>query len=166
MRRAIHRRNEALLLGQRLGNDFSIVSSPVLRAVQTADAIAQGSGRPHTPIVTLESLVNFRIADADTYQNIKTRLGWAGLMLAWMDGSLAEGTLVPCHQVALSAIKSTLAAVSQSTSCRSVAVTHDFVVMALMASLRGVRATAVPYLGGIFVCVDEAQSFAHAECRS
>jgi hypothetical protein len=116
-------------------------------------------------VKTLESLVNFRIADTQTYDLVKSRLGWDGLMSAWMDGSLADGTLIPCHTVAFTAIRDVFAGASITGQPRIVAVTHDFVIMALSASLRGVRTTAVPYLAGVFVSLDDARSVVAMECN-
>ncbi|MBY0312061.1 MAG: glycosyltransferase [Phycisphaerales bacterium] len=157
--------SEASSLGQRLGQGIRMVSSPVLRAVQTAAAIATAVGIPSSEASTLDSLVKFRIADTQTYGIVKSRLGWGGLMSAWMDGSLPDGVLIPCHVVALNAIRDVLAVAGDSCQPRIVAVTHDFVIMALLASLRGVRTTAVPYLGGVFVNRDDARSLGAMECN-
>lgn len=147
---------EAVALGRRLGAGLQVFSSPVLRAVQTAAAIATATDSAHPDVRTLESLVNFRIADTNTYDQVKARLGWAGLMSCWMDGSIADGILIPCHGVAFAAIRDVRSVADVTVGSRVVAVTHDFVIMALLASLRGVRTTAVPYLGGVMVSFDEA----------
>jgi broad specificity phosphatase PhoE/glycosyltransferase involved in cell wall biosynthesis/SAM-dependent methyltransferase len=141
---------DAFALGQRLGKNLRVITSPVKRAVQTANAIVTAAGTHQEPQMT-DSLLNFRMADVDAYNAVKNRLGWAGLMEAWMDGSLAEGTLIPCHQVAFAALRGALSAGDSASPSRIVAVTHDFVIMALLATLRGQRITAVPYLGGVFV---------------
>jgi broad specificity phosphatase PhoE len=158
-------RSEAVALGRRLGHGIHIVSSPVLRAVQTAAAIASGVDNPHQGTKEFESLVKFRLADTQTYDRVKARLGWAGLMSAWMDGSLFDGILIPCHTVASTAVRDILAVTCVSSRPQVVAVTHDFVIMALLASLRGVRTTAVPYLGGVFVSAGDARSMAAEEYR-
>lgn len=150
-------RDAALRLGMALGGEVLIASSPVLRAVETAAAIAEAMGVSDAEVRQIDALVNFRIADTDTYELVKRRLGWAGLMTAWMDGSLDRNILIPCHDVARSAIDAALMAAEAAGRSRVVAVTHDFMIMALLASLRGVRVTAVPYLGGVFVSLDEAQ---------
>ena len=150
-------RDAALCVGKALGGEVLVASSPVLRAVETAAAIAEAAGLGQSDVRQIDALVNFRIADTDTYEAVKRRLGWAGLMTAWMDGSLDRGVLIPCHEVARSAIDAALTAAEAAGYSRVVAVTHDFMIMALLASLRGVRVTAVPYLGGVFVSLDEAQ---------
>lgn len=155
--------NEASALGRRLGCGLQITSSPVLRAVQTARAIAAAAGIPHSNVNALDSLVNFRIADAQAYDLVKSRLSWAGMMFAWMDGSLADGVLIPCHTVAFTAIRDVLEVARGSAQPRIVAVTHDFVIMALLAALRGVRTTSVPYLGGVFVSTEDACSVSALE---
>lgn len=147
----------ALRLGKALGSEVLVAASPVLRAAETAAAIAEAMGMDESEVRQTDALVNFRIADTDTYESVKRRMGWAGLMTAWMDGSLDTGILIPCHDVAKSAIDAALTAAEAAGRSRVVAVTHDFMIMALLASLRGVRVTAVPYLGGVFVSLDEAQ---------
>lgn len=156
-------RDTALRLGRVLGNGVLIASSPVRRAVETAAAIAEAVGVSKSEVRRIDALVNFRIADTDAYETVKRRLGWAGLMTAWMDGSLDRGILIPCHDFARLAIDAALAAGETAGRSRVVAVTHDFMIMALMASLRGVRVTAVPYLGGVFVGLDEAQTMRKPE---
>ena len=156
-------RGEAAALGRRLGDGIHLVASPVLRAVQTAGAIATAIAPAPGGVQTLDSLVNFRIADTATYDLVKSRLGWAGLMNAWMDGSLAPEILIPCHTVAFTAIRDTWASMRQSDATRTVAVTHDFIIMALMAAVRGVRVTAIPYLGGLFVSTEEACAVSNME---
>ena len=47
----------------------------------------------------------------------------------------------------------------RAIAVRIVALTHDFIVIALLAALRGERVTAVPYLGGVFVPRDEVARF-------
>ncbi|GIK54141.1 MAG: hypothetical protein BroJett014_31140 [Planctomycetota bacterium] len=157
---------EAESLGRRLGRGVAVMSSPVLRAVQTAEAVARGAGVDVQSPTRLDSLVDFRVADLDDYELVKDRLGWAGLMRAWMDGSLMPGILVPCDQVVQRAIRDVVAAADRTNARRMVAVTHDFVIMAFLASLRGVRTTAVPYLAGVFVPHDEAATWARGEVRS
>lgn len=157
---------EAEALGRRLGSGVALVSSPVLRAVQTAKAVARGASRDEQSLTVLDSLVDFRVADRDVYELVKARLGWAGLMEAWMDGSLMPGVLVPCDQLVLRAIRDVSASARRTNDRRVVAVTHDFFIMAFLASLRGVRTTAVPYLAGVFVPDDEIDAWTRGEVRS
>lgn len=154
---------EAESLGRRLGTGVAVMSSPVLRAVQTAEAVARGAGIDDQSLTRLDSLVDFRIADLDTYELVKARLGWAGLMRAWMDGSLLPGILVPCDQVVRRAIRDVALSAERAHTRRAVAVTHDFVIMAFLATLRGVRTTAVPYLAGVFVQHEEITSWTRGE---
>jgi broad specificity phosphatase PhoE len=157
---------EAEALGRRLGSGVAFVSSPVLRAVQTAKAVARGAGRDEQSLTVLDSLVDFRVADRDVYELVKARLGWAGLMEAWMDGSLMPGVLVPCDELVRRAIRDVSAVARRTSDRRVVAVTHDFFIMACLASLRGVRTTAVPYLAGVFVPDDEIDAWTRGEVRS
>lgn len=151
-------RLDAARLGKVIGSGALVLSSPVLRAVQTATAIAEGAGLASTDVPTLDALVHFRIADAETYESVKRRLGWSGMMLTWMDGSLAPGILIPCHEVVHAAITGAVTAGTAAGRARIIAVTHDFMIMALLACLRGARATSVPYLGGVFVELEEADA--------
>jgi broad specificity phosphatase PhoE/glycosyltransferase involved in cell wall biosynthesis/SAM-dependent methyltransferase len=157
---------EAESLGRRLGTGVHVMSSPVLRAVQTAEAVARGARVDDQSPSTLDSLVDFRIASLDTHELVKARLGWAGLMRAWMDGSLMPGILVPCDHVARRAIRDVALAAERAHTRRAVAVTHDFVIMAFLATLRGVRTTAVPYLAGVFVQHDEIALWIRGEVRA
>ena len=88
------------------------------------------------------------------------------LMEAWMDGSLAPGVIVPCDQLVRRAIRDVSAAARQMGARRVVAVTHDFFIMAILAALRGVRTTAVPFLAGAFVPYDEIDAWTREEVRS
>lgn len=151
-------RLEASQLGKVLGPGGLVVSSPVLRAVETAEAIAKASGIDCADLPEIGALVRFREADRGAYAAVKRRLGWAGLMMAWMDGSLPPGTLIPCHDVARSAISETLAAGMAAGRSRVIAVTHDFMIMALMASIGGTRTTSIPYLGGVLVELEDAHT--------
>ncbi|GIK18469.1 MAG: hypothetical protein AMXMBFR77_00450 [Phycisphaerales bacterium] len=156
-------RAEAESLGRRLGTGVAVMSSPVLRAVRTAAAVARGAGINEQSLTRLDSLVDFRIADLDTYELVKSRLGWSGLMRAWMDGSLMPEILAPCDHVVRRAIRDVALAAERANTRRAVAVTHDFVIMAFLATLRGVRTTAVPYLAGVFVEYDEIASWSRGE---
>ena len=152
-------RLDAARLGELIGAGALVVSSPLPRAVETADAITAGARLPMADVPTIDALVHFRIADDDTYMSVKRRLGWKGLMIAWMDGSLAPGILVPCHEVAHRAIVEARNAGAAAECSRVIAVTHDFMVMAILASIWGARATSVPYLGGVFVSLEEASTW-------
>jgi len=83
-----------------------------------------------------------------------------------MDGSLMPGVLMPCDQLVLRAIRDVSASACRTNDRRVVAVTHDFFIMACLASLRGVRTTAVPYLAGVFVPDDEIDAWTRGEVRS
>ncbi len=151
-------RGAALQLGKSIGRELTIVSSPVIRAVETAVALGLANDIRDPEIRRCDALVDFRVADIEVYDAVKRRLGWAGLMTAWMDGSLPKDILIPCHEVTKAAISGAVLTRELVGHTRVVAVTHDFLIMALLASLRGVRVTAVPYLGGVFVTPDEIQS--------
>lgn len=83
-----------------------------------------------------------------------------------MDGSLMPGILVPCDHVARRAIRDVALAAERAHTRRAVAVTHDFVIMAFLAMLRGVRTTAVQYLAGVFVQHDEIALWIRGEVRA
>ncbi len=155
-------RATAVSLGQACGRPLHVVSSPVPRSRETAEAILDGAGLASADLRTLDELVHFRIADDVLYEAVKGRLGWSGMMAAWLDGSLPPGILKPCHEVAAVAIS---AVRSVAEGDRVVAVTHDFLILAIMAALHGVRTKAVPYLAGVFVTREEAESFLDGEVR-
>jgi broad specificity phosphatase PhoE len=147
-------------LGQRVGQEARLASSPVPRALETAEAIASGAGLDPGSILQTPNLMRFLATGPEHYDEVKRRLGWTGLMASWMDGSLPHGVLVPCEQVARQALEAVLGA----PGTRGViAVTHDFLVMALLAALRGERPTSVPYLGGLLVSRKEAERFLGSE---
>jgi len=147
-------RVDAHKLGMVMRGCGDVVSSPVRRSVETAEAIAIGAGIASGQICCIDELAEFSLADKETYEAIKRRLGWAGMMAAWVDGSLPPGILMPCDEVAHRTLRAML---PTTGSPRLVAVTHDFLVIALLAALRGVRVTAVPYLSGLFVGEAEAR---------
>jgi broad specificity phosphatase PhoE/glycosyltransferase involved in cell wall biosynthesis len=160
MRLTENGRAAARVLGQHLGSDTGIASSPVPRARETAECLAEGAGGAPAPIRVMEQLVDFRVTDPETYESFKRRLGWAGLMMAWTDGSLPSGVLIPCDQVACAAVRGVL---GHSGCQRSIAVTHDFLIIALLATLYGVRQTAIPYLGGLFLSEAQADLLVNKE---
>lgn len=152
-------RDEAMALGRQFGSAVRLASSPVPRAVETAAALAEGAGIDAGSIVHLAELKLFLASGPEHYEDVKRRLGWTELMATWADGTLPGGVLQPCEVVARRAIEALLRACGPT---RVVAVTHDFVVIALLAALRGERVTAVPYLGGLFVSQQEAERFVGA----
>ncbi len=152
-------RDEARALGRQFGSAVRLASSPVPRAVETAAALAEGAGIEAGSIVHLAELKLFLASGPEHYEDVKRRLGWTELMATWADGALPGGVLQPCEVVARAAIEGLLRACGPT---RVVAVTHDFVVIALLAALRGERVTAVPYLGGLFVSLQEAERFVGA----
>jgi broad specificity phosphatase PhoE len=87
-------------------------------------------------------------------------------MEAWMDGSLMPGVLVPCDELVRRANRDVSAVARRTSDRRVVAVTHDFIIMAFLAPVRGVRITAVPCLGGVFVPYDEIDAWTRGEVRS
>jgi broad specificity phosphatase PhoE len=131
-----------------------LASSSVPRAIETASAVAEGAGIEPTAILEVPELKLFLASGPEHYEDVKRRLGWTELMATWADGSLPSGVLQPCEMIARQAIEALMRAFG---SDRVVAVTHDFVVIALLAALRGERVTAVPYLGGLFVSLKEAE---------
>jgi broad specificity phosphatase PhoE/glycosyltransferase involved in cell wall biosynthesis len=153
-------REMARELGQRVGQAARLVSSPVPRALETAESIAAGAGLDPGSILRTPNLMRFLATGTEHYNEVKRRLGWTGLMASWMDGSLPSGILVPCEQVARQALDAVLSA---PETRGVIAVTHDFLVMALLAALRGERPTLVPYLGGLLVSRKEAERFLGTE---
>jgi broad specificity phosphatase PhoE/glycosyltransferase involved in cell wall biosynthesis len=153
-------REMAADFGRCVGRSVQLVSSPVARAMESAEAIASGAGLDPAAIVQTPHLMQFLATGPEHYEEVKRRLGWTELMASWMDGSLPRGVLLPCEQVARHALKAVLGAPGTTGV---VAVTHDFLVMALLASLRGERPTSVPYLGGLLVSRQEAERFLGAE---
>lgn len=153
-------REMAREIGQRVGQAARLASSPVPRALETAESIAAGAGLDPGSILRTPQLMRFLATGPEHYDEVKRRLGWTGLMASWMDGSLPQGILVPCEQVARQALDAVLSA---PETRGVIAVTHDFLVMALLAALRGERPTSVPYLGGLLVSRKEAERFLGTE---
>jgi broad specificity phosphatase PhoE len=149
-------RDTAAELGRCAGPSVRLVCSTVPRAIETAEAIASGAGVDPAAILQTPHLMRFLATEPDHYEEVKRRLGWTELMASWMDGSLPRGVLVPCEQVSRHALEAVL---SSPGAHGVVAVTHDFLVMALLASLRGERPTSIPYLGGLLVSREEAERF-------
>lgn len=152
-----HGRAQAAALGRRLGPGLDLVSSPLLRAMETAHALASAAGGRASVVRGLPCLLEFIQADRSVYEAVKSRLSWAGLMHAWMDGSIDPGVLIPCADFAVNAVRE-VAAAGRPDGGRIVAVSHDFLIMASLATFRGVRTTAVPYLGGLFLSADEVRA--------
>ncbi|MBL8862835.1 MAG: glycosyltransferase [Planctomycetes bacterium] len=153
-------REMAAEFGRCVGRSVRLASSPVPRAMKTAEAIASGAGLDPAAIMQTPHLMQFRATGPEHYEEVKRRLGWTELMASWMDGSLPRGVLVPCEQVARQALASVLGDPGVSGL---VVVTHDFLVMALLSSLRGERPTSIPYLGGLLVSRQEAERFVGTE---
>ncbi|MBX3465028.1 MAG: histidine phosphatase family protein, partial [Planctomycetes bacterium] len=153
-------REMAVELGRRFERSFRLASSSVPRALQTAEAIAVGAGLDPAAILETPSLMRLQATGPEHYEEVKRRLGWTELMASWMDGSLPRGVLVPCEQVARQALEAVLGAPGEPGV---IAVTHDFLVMALLAALRGERPTSIPYLAGLLVSRREAERFLGTE---
>ncbi len=153
-------REMAAEFGRCVGRSVRLASSPVARALETAEAIASGAGLDPAAIVQTPHLMRFLATEPEHYEEVKRRLGWTELMASWMDGSLPRGVLVPCEEVTRQALASVLGAPGVPGI---VAVTHDFLVMALLSSLRGERPTSIPYLGGLLVSRQEAERFVGTE---
>lgn len=149
-------RDDAMALGRQFGPTVRLASSPIPRAVETATALADGAGIESGSIVQVDELKQFVASDPEQFEAVKRRLGWTELMATWADGALPDGVLQPCEAVARHAIGVLLRVCGP---VQVVAVTHDFVLIALLAALRGERVTAVPYLGGVFVNLQEAERF-------
>ena len=159
-------RRSSTALGARIGNGAVLATSPVPRAIETASCIAQVWGPANHPLEVCGSLDKSDILDHEACASIRKRLGWAGLLNAWLDGSLPRGILPPCAQVACNAL-SELAAVQNEHSCqRLLAMTHDSVISVLLEALRGERRLGIPYLGGILIEWQEITEFlaAQEEC--
>jgi broad specificity phosphatase PhoE/glycosyltransferase involved in cell wall biosynthesis len=153
-------REMARELGRRVGQAVRLASSPVPRALETAESIAAGAGLDPGSILRTPHLMRLLATGPEHYDLVKRRLGWTGLMASWMDGALPQGVLVPCEQVARQALEAVL---GEPGTRGVIAVTHDFLVMALLAALRGERSTSVPYLGGLLVSRTEAERFLGSE---
>lgn len=158
-------RASAAALGQAVGTPTQVFSSPILRSRETAEAIAEGAGLVPSEIRTLRELVHFRVADEALYESVKARLSWTGLMSEWTDGSLVPGILIPCHEFVATALAALRAGAGDPERGSIVAVTHDFMLIALLSVLQGVRITAVPYLGAVLVPWEIAHSFLNAEAK-
>ncbi|HMN97675.1 MAG TPA: glycosyltransferase [Phycisphaerales bacterium] len=151
-------RREATALGRRLGPGIHVVSSPDALAVQTAIAMTASCDRPGVPPPRIDALVDWRLAGRLSSAGLMSHLGWKELLQAWLDGSIAPGILIPCSDLASAALRGALGASPTADGQRVVAVTHDFVVLALLAALRGSRLTEVPYLAGVLVGPEEIRS--------
>jgi broad specificity phosphatase PhoE len=156
-------REAAMSIGRAVGTPIKVVSSPVLRSRETAEAIAEAAGLAPAAMPKIKELVHFRVADDVLYEAVKSRLGWSGLMATWLDGSLPPGILTPCHEVAAAAIAAVRGVTGDTERDRVVAVTHDFMVLAILATLHGVRTKAVPYLAGVLVTWEQAKSILNTE---
>ncbi|MBM3992180.1 MAG: glycosyltransferase, partial [Planctomycetes bacterium] len=151
-----HGREMARTLGMLVKGHVRIACCPVPPAIETAEAIAAGAGIDPQEIMQTPRPMSLPTHEGEAYDEIRHRLGWTELMANWMDGSLPPGILVPCEQVAREAIRAMLTA----PGCAgTIAVTHDFVMLALLASLRGERPTSIPHLGGLLVSRREAERF-------
>jgi broad specificity phosphatase PhoE len=149
-------REAANEVGRRVGPSIRLVTSPVPRSLETAEAIAVGAGLDPSVIMQMDQLKLFLVIEREHYDKVKRRLGWTELMQSWMDGSLPKGILLPCEQVARHVFKAML---GTPGTTGAIAVTHDFLVMALLAALRGERPTSIPYLTGLLVSRQEAERF-------
>lgn len=130
-----------------------IATSPIQRAVETGTIISEISRQPGPMI--LEDLLHFKGPDGDQLVFLKERMGWNGVMIAWMNGLIPPSVLLPCEIVTQNALNASLSCGSD----KIISVTHDFVIMAILAAIRGERLTKIPYLGAVWVSPDEARDF-------
>lgn len=152
-------REAAKALGAGIGRLAIVVASPTPRCMQTAQAIAAASDTRVEHDDGLRTLVVDRSkAGLEFYRSNKRRFGQLGLLRDWIDGCLAPGLLLPVEEVAVHALR----AGTRRRGYREgpiVAVTHGFVIIAVLAALRGSRTTVVPYLGCVQLSWNEVEGF-------
>jgi broad specificity phosphatase PhoE len=158
-------RAEARQLAAALSLTDTIVSSPVVRAMQTAHEMMGIWSHPAEGLRTFSSLARLS-RDGDmarsAYTSHKQRLqGWLPLVDAWLDATWSDPqAVVESHQSAFGALLDLTAADGLSLSRFNVAVSHDFYLFALLEALHGRRrwgAHGVPTLSGVFVDTDDAR---------
>jgi broad specificity phosphatase PhoE len=125
----------------------AIFSSPVLRCVQTADAIRVGGSSETIPRI-LSSLDLPRAADPAAHVRDLEKRGWDPCTHDWLLGSSGPGGLPPARSVAEQMLEE-LATAGINTAGPVIAVTHDINISALHRYLASGFETTCPFLGGI-----------------
>lgn len=156
-------RQSAMAFGTRIGSSAVLATSPVPRALETAWCIAQVWGSTVHTFAIRESLDKSDVLDHQACESVRKRLGCAGLLTAWLDGSLPPNILPPCAQVASDVLGELTVVGERGASRRLLAVTHDSVISVLLEALRGERRLGIPYLGGMLIEWPEVANFLTAQ---
>lgn len=148
-------RQNARSFGGMLDGIGMILSSPIRRCMETAEAIAEGNLCDSSRVCSWPSLCRFRGFSDAAYALANTGLGWDGLMRAWVENTLPAGLLVDRREVTLDVLSELMMFRIGTATPLIVAVTHDFMITAVLSALRGGTFTSVPYLGSILLTWDE-----------
>jgi broad specificity phosphatase PhoE len=157
-------RLESCALGAAIGQATQIVSSGVLRARQTAEAIGKAIGHEGATLRTFRSLCRLSANhdDREAYNAHKHRLGWHALVDAWIDGALDDpGAILPSHESAMGAIRDLMAVDGLRPQGLNIVITHDFYVHALLEVMHGQRqwrGRGIPTLAGVYLDYEDART--------
>jgi broad specificity phosphatase PhoE len=133
--------------GQEVQELGAIFSSPVLRCVQTAEAISVGGSSETIPRI-LSSLDLPRASDPAAHVRDLEKRGWDPCTHDWLLGRSGPGGLPSARSVAEQMLEE-LSNAAINTPGPVIAVTHDINISALYRYLASGFETTCPFLGGM-----------------
>jgi len=127
----------------------AIVSSPVRRCIQTAEAIRIGS-LIDEPIRVVSAFDLPRAADPVAHVRDLAIRGWDTCTQEWLRGIAGPGGLPSAQSVAEEMLDA-FSVLARDARSPVIAVTHDINILAIYGYLANAFEVACPYLGGIKV---------------
>jgi len=134
-------REMAINAGGLIGQIGTVLSSPVLRCMQTAELM-----HPQTAVISSESLCGGPFGDE--WLTLKEEMGWSNAICKWLDGDFRGSRSV--QDVGGDIVQ--YLRETHKMGHNTLAISHDVAILAV-AEYLGMRngAISVPELGGIFI---------------
>jgi len=134
-------RKMAIDAGDSIGKTDLVLSSPVLRCVQTAELML-----PRATVISSESLCSGPFGDE--WLRLKEEVGWSNAIRKWVDGDFKGSRSVQDVGGDIIQYLTEIHTIGSNT----LVISHDIAILAV-AELLGMRfgEISVPELGGIFI---------------
>ncbi|BAI61024.1 hypothetical protein MCP_0952 [Methanocella paludicola SANAE] len=134
-----------------------IITSPALRAVQTAENIRAGNGSD-CKIIPLESLRRLKIFNYKEWRRLKNKKGWHGTIQEWVAGKISDKVIYPYDSTIIEIIKSLNIEMDKHHSQNILVVSHNHVIDLLYYYYFNYLAKNVFHLNGFVIDRNEILS--------